>query len=73
MPDQDTPVEVHEHHHDSGGGGNAMMVLLVIIVVAVLAFLAFRGGLFGGGNDAGEADVNVEVPVPDGGSEGGQQ
>ena len=48
---------------DNGGGGGStgvVAVLVIFLVVIVLAFLAWRGGLFGGK----KTQVNVNVTTP---------
>jgi hypothetical protein len=47
---------------DGGGGGSAgvVAVLVIFIIVVVAAFLAYRGGLFGGKTT--KVDVNVTAP-----------
>lgn len=47
---------------NGGGGGNAgvVAVLVIFVIVIVAAFLAYRGGLFGGKKT--QVDVNVTTP-----------
>ena len=47
---------------NGGGGGNAgvVAVLVIFIIVVVAAFLAYRGGLFGGKKT--QVDINVTTP-----------
>jgi hypothetical protein len=47
---------------NGGGGGNAgvVAVLVIFIIVIVAAFLAYRGGLFGGKKT--QVDINVTTP-----------
>ena len=50
---------------EDGGGGSStgiVAVLVIFVIVIVLAFLAWRGGLFGGRNT--RINVNVAVPQP---------
>jgi hypothetical protein len=46
----------------NGGGGSAgvVAVLVIFIIVVVAAFLAYRGGLFGGKKN--QIDINVTTP-----------
>lgn len=47
---------------EGGGGGNAgvVAVLVIFVIVIVAAFLAYRGGLFGGKKT--QVDINVTTP-----------
>ncbi len=47
---------------DGGGGGSTgvVAVLVIFIIVVVAAFLAYRGGLFGGKKT--QVDINVTTP-----------
>jgi hypothetical protein len=47
---------------ENGGGSNTgiVAVLVIFVIVVVLAFLAWRGGLFGGRNTR----INVDVSAP---------
>jgi len=48
---------------DNGGGGSSagvVAVLVIFIIVVVAAFLAWRGGLFGGKTN--KVDINVTTP-----------
>jgi hypothetical protein len=48
---------------DGGGGGSStgvVAVLVIFVIVIVLAFLAYRGGLFGGKKT--QVDINVTTP-----------
>jgi len=49
---------------DNGnGGGNStgvVAVLVIFVIVIVAAFLAYRGGLFGGKKT--QVDINVTAP-----------
>ena len=46
-----------------GGGNTGIVAMLVIfIIVVVLAFLAWRGGMFGGKST--NIDVDVKTPAP---------
>jgi hypothetical protein len=48
---------------DNGGGGGSagvVAVLVIFIIVIVAAFLAYRGGLFGGKKS--QVDINVTTP-----------
>ena len=49
---------------DNGGGGGSstgiVAVLVIFVIVIVLAFLAYRGGLFAGK----KTQVNVNVSMP---------
>ncbi len=47
---------------DNGGGGSTgvVAVLVIFIIVVVAAFLAYRGGLFGGKKT--QVDINVTTP-----------
>jgi len=48
---------------DNGGGGGSagvVAVLVIFIIVVVAAFLAWRGGLFGGKTN--KVDINVTTP-----------
>jgi len=48
---------------DNGNGGTSagvVAVLVIFIVVVVAAFLAYRGGLFGGKKT--QVDINVTTP-----------
>ena len=48
---------------DNGnGGGNAgvVAILVIFVVLMVAAFLAYRGGLFGGKKT--QVDINVTTP-----------
>ena len=48
---------------DNGGGGSSagvVAVLVIFVIVIVLAFLAYRGGLFGGKKT--QVDINVTTP-----------
>jgi hypothetical protein len=47
---------------DGGGGGSTgvVAVLVIFIIVIVAAFLAYRGGLFGGKKT--QVDINVTTP-----------
>jgi hypothetical protein len=50
---------------ENGGGGSNLGVVamfLIFVIVIVLAFLAYRGGLFGGK----KTQINVNVNVPSG-------
>jgi len=45
-----------------GGGGSAgvVAVLVIFVIVIVAAFLAYRGGLFGGKKT--QVDINITTP-----------
>jgi hypothetical protein len=47
---------------NGGGGGNAgvVAVLVIFVIVIVAAFLAYKGGLFGGKKT--QVDINVTTP-----------
>jgi len=47
---------------DNGGGSSAgvVAVLVIFIILVVGAFLAYRGGLFGGKKN--QIDINVTTP-----------
>lgn len=47
---------------DNGGGSSAgvVAVLVIFVILIVAAFLAYRGGLFGGKNT--KVDINVTTP-----------
>lgn len=45
---------------DGGGSAGVVAVLVIFVVVIVLAFLAWRGGLFRGK----DTRINVNVSVP---------
>lgn len=48
---------------ENGGGGNStgvVAVLVIFLIVVILAFLAWRGGLFGGR----KTQINVNVTTP---------
>lgn len=47
---------------ESSGGGNTgvVAVLVIFLIVIILAFLAWRGGLFGGR----KTQINVNVTTP---------
>ena len=47
---------------DNGGGGNAgvVAILVIFVILVVGAFLAYRGGLFGGKTN--KVDINVTTP-----------
>ena len=50
---------------DNGGGGGStgvVAVLVIFLIVIVLAFLAWRGGLFG--RKSTTVNVNVTTPAP---------
>jgi len=46
----------------NGGGSSAgvVAILVIFVVLIVAAFLAYRGGLFGGKTN--KVDINVTVP-----------
>jgi hypothetical protein len=46
----------------NGGGSSAgvVAILVIFIIVVVAAFLAYRGGLFGGKKT--QVDINVTTP-----------
>jgi len=48
--------------NENGGGSSAgvVAVLVIFIIVVVAAFLAYRGGLFGGKKT--QVDINVTTP-----------
>lgn len=48
---------------DNGGGGGSagvLAVLVIFLIVILAAFLAWRGGLFGGRSN--KVDINVTTP-----------
>ena len=48
---------------EGGGGGSSagvVAVLVIFVIVVVAAFLAWRGGLFGGKKT--EVDINIQTP-----------
>ena len=46
----------------NGGGSSAgvVAVLVIFVIVLVAAFLAYRGGVFGGKKT--EVDINIQTP-----------
>lgn len=45
---------------DGGSSTGVVAVLVIFLIVVILAFLAWRGGLFGGR----KTQINVNVAVP---------
>ena len=46
---------------DGGSSTGVVAILVIFIIVVVLAFLAWRGGMFGGKST--HVDVNVTAPA----------
>ena len=46
---------------ESSSNTGVVAILVIFLVVVVLAVLAFRGNLFGGG---GDKDINIKVDAP---------
>ena len=46
--------------NDSGSNTGVVAVLVIFVIVVVVAFFAWRGGLFGGRN----TKINVNVSAP---------
>ncbi len=49
---------------ESSGNTGVIAILVIFIIVVVLGFLAFRGGMFGGGGKTTKIDVNVGGSAP---------
>lgn len=47
---------------ESSSNTGVVAILVIFIIVVVLGFLAFRGGLFGGGGKSTKIDVDVKAP-----------
>ncbi len=50
---------------ESSGNTGVIAILVIFIIVVVLGFLAFRGGMFGGGSGkTTKVDINVGGSAP---------
>jgi hypothetical protein len=53
-------IEMGDNGNGGGSSAGVVAVLVIFVIVLVAAFLAYRGGLFGGKKT--EIDINVTTP-----------
>ena len=47
---------------DSSSSTGIVAIVAILLMLAIAGFLAWRGGLFGGGGSSHKLDVNVNTP-----------